>query len=152
MNPNGEKLIVRKMKEKMSRIKAALLTAGLIMALSSTTAFAANKEFKFSLSNNSSAESSVGSPAVKSNDGDTYAYVTPDSSKSNLAIKGAAVNVRVRDNAKNYATSYVTCNSYQKYKLQYLSGKAVGGASYRLYGNVEYTNSYPVRMGGMWCP
>ena len=48
---HGEKLIVRKMEEKMSRIKAALLTAGLIMALSSTTAFAANKEFKFSLSN-----------------------------------------------------------------------------------------------------
>ena len=36
--------------------------------------------------------------------------------------------------------------------MTYLQGKAVGGASYSLYSNVASTNSYPVNVGGVWCP
>lgn len=136
----------------MRTIKAAILAAGIIMTLTSTTVFADNKAFKFVLYNTTSVESSLGSPSKKNNDGDINAYVTPHAAKSNLAIKGAGVNVRVRDNAKQYATNYITCHNYQRYILHYLSGKAVGGAYYRLFGNVEYTNAYPVKMGGLWCP
>lgn len=137
---------------RLTRIKSLVLAACLMVVLSSTTVLAANKDFNFSLRNTASVESSKGSPAQKSTDGDTNAYVTPRAANSNLAIKGAAVNVRVRDNAGNYATQYVTCNSYQKYILLYLQGKAVGGAYYRLYGNVQYTSAYPVNLGGVWCP
>ena len=98
-------------------------------------------------------KASTGSPSKKSTDGDTYAYVTPKASSSNLAIAGASVNVRVRDNAGNYATDLIEkITSYEKYKVPYLPGKAVGGADYRLYANVHSTNTYPVNLGGVWCP
>lgn len=133
------------------KIKSLSVIACAALMLFSTPVYAANKDFKFSLNSTTSKESSLG-VGQKSLDGDTNAYVTPDASKSNLAIKGATVNFRIRDNAKNYATEYVQCNSYKKYVLPYLSGKAVGGASYRLFANVEKTNAYPVNLGGRWCP
>ncbi len=133
------------------KIKMMTLAACAALTLFSTTAFAGNTQFKFSLTSTASKESELGT-ASKSNDGDTKAYVTPDASKSNLAIKGATVNFRVRDNARNYATEYVECHAYQRYIMKYLPGKAVGGASYRLYANVERTNAYPVNLGGLWCP
>ncbi|MBD5464588.1 MAG: hypothetical protein HDR22_01995 [Lachnospiraceae bacterium] len=134
-----------------NKIKMMTLAACAALTLFSTTAFAGNKDFSFSLTSTASKESSLGA-AKKSNDGDTNAYVTPNASKSNLAIKGATVNFRVRDNAGNYATEYVECHAYKRYIMKYLPGKAVGGASYRLYANVEKTNAYPVILGGLWCP
>ena len=64
----------------------------------------------------------------------------------------STVNFRVRDNARNYATTLVTCHDYTRKTMTYLKGKAVGGANYRLYANVSSTNSYPVNVGGVWCP
>lgn len=133
------------------KIIASILSMCLVACAFSTTTEAANKKFTFKLSDTKSKESSAGT-AKKSLDGDTYAYVTPNASESNLAIKGATVKFRVRDNAKNYATSVVSCKTYKRYKLPYLSGKAVGGATYRLYANVSSTNAYPVKVGGKWCP
>lgn len=135
----------------LRKVKSLSLAACAALMLFSVPVHAANTEFKFSLNSTTSQESSLG-VATKSLDGDTNAYVTPDASKSNLAIAGATVNFRVRDNAKNYATEYVQCNSYKRYILPYLSGKAVGGANYRLFANVSSTNSYPVNLGGLWCP
>lgn len=133
------------------KIVASVLTMCLAASAFSTTAQAENKKFSFRLTSTASKESTRGT-AKKSLDGDTYAYVTPNASESNLAVQGATVKFRVRDNAKKYATNVVTCNAYKKYKLSYLSGKAVGGATYRLYANVTSTNEYPVKLGGRWCP
>lgn len=136
---------------KLGKVKMLSLAMCAAFMLFSVSAHAANKEFKFVLNSTTSKQSSAG-VATKSLDGDVYAYVTPNASKSNLAIAGATVNFRVRDNAENYATEYVKCNAYKKYKLPYLEGKAVGGADYKLFANVSTTNSYPVNLGGLWCP
>lgn len=137
----------------MKKFKGIIATLALCALVTSTSALAANTDFSFSLTSTTSKEATTGSPATKSTDGDQYAYVTPQASLSNLAIAGASVNVRVRDNAGNYATELIpSITSYQKYTTKYLSGKAVGGASYRLYANVESTSTYPVKLGGVWCP
>lgn len=144
-------------KNMMRKIKATTLAMCAAFTMMSTSALAAespnNRDFTFTLSSTTSKENEHSAGiGTKGYDGDQYAYVKPEASQSNLAIRGASVNFRVRDNAHNYATEYVNCNSYQTYKMQYLSGKAVGGANYRLYANVENTNSYPVMIGGAWCP
>ena len=141
----------------MRKIKVAALTMCAAFTLLSTSALAAespnNRDFTFTLSSTASKENQhYAGLGTKGYDGDQYAYVKPEASQSNLAIRGASVNFRVRDNAHNYATEYVNCNSYKTYKMQYLSVKAVGGANYRLYANVESTNTYPVVIGGAWCP
>lgn len=137
----------------MKKLKGILATLSLCMLFSSSLAFAGNTDFTFSLTNTTSKEASSGSPVTKSTDGDQYAYVTPKATSSNLAIAGASVNFRVRDNAGNYATELISnVTSYERYVTKYLSGKAVGGASYRLYANVNSANTYPVNVGGVWCP
>lgn len=152
MNSKSQILQERGVIMKRNITKALALAMTLCTLAAPVTAQAANKDFKFSFSNTTSKESSLGG-AYKSNDGDTNAYARGTATGSNLAIKGAKVNVRVRDNAGNYATEYRTITSYNvRYTLPYLQGKAVGGAYYRLYGNVETTQGYPVNLSGVWCP
>lgn len=125
----------------------------LIVAAPVVTKADYNEEFKFALYNYSSRQANVGGTNTKPNDGDTYAYVRAISSGSNLAMQGAQVNVRVRDSNDNYATDYDTVTTYNyTYMLPYLPYKAVGGAEYRLYGNVEVTSAFPVALHGYWCP
>jgi len=63
---------------------------------------------------------------------------------------------KVRDYDRNHATELKTLSnsSYSStVKLKYdPTSKAVGGKTYRLYANVKSTNSYPVKMYGVWCP
>ncbi len=141
----------------IKKIKVSALCMCAVFTLMSTSALAAespnNRDFTFTLSNTSSKENQhYAGLGTKGYDGDQYAYVKPNGTQSNLAIRGASVNFRVRDNAHNYATEYVNCNAYKTYTMKYLSGKAVGGANYRLYANVETANAYPVVIGGTWCP
>lgn len=136
------------MTKKIMKTVVSALVASLLI---STTAFAGNKDFQFLLINSNSAESLLGK-AQKDYDGDQNAYVTPKEKLSNLVALNATVNVRVRDDARNYATEYRECSAYRRYVLPYLSGKAIGGNSYRLYANVERTNKYPVSVNGAWCP
>ncbi len=141
----------------LRKVKVSVLAMCAAFTLLSISALAAespnNRDFTFTLSSTASKENQHHAGlGTKGNDGDTYAYVTPAANLSNLAIRGATVNFRVRDNAHNYATDYVNCDAYKTYKMPYLSGKAVGGANYRLYANVESANSYPVVVGGVWCP
>lgn len=132
-------------------VKTILAVMCLMFVVTCVPTHAANTGFKFSLTSTASSENLLG-VATKSTDGDQHAYVRAEASKSNLAIKGATVNFRVRDNARNYATTLVTCHDYTRKTMTYLKGKAVGGANYRLYANVSSTNSYPVNVGGVWCP
>ncbi len=132
------------------KILSLVLAACALFSIMSVPVYAGNTKFKFELKDKNSKESILG-PATK-DDGDIYAYITPHADKSNLAIQGAVVNLRVRDNAANYATEYVVCNAYKRYTPKYLKNKAVAGASYHLWANVESTNGYPVKLGGLWCP
>lgn len=128
-----------------------LLMIGVVMLVFSVTAHAENKKFKFSLNSTSSKESSLGM-AQKSYDGDTYAYVSPSASESSFQSRNATVKFRVRTEANTPATDVVTVSKPGKYVMPYLSGRAVGGARYRLYSNVVSASSYPVVLGGLWCP
>ena len=132
------------------KILSLVLAACALFSIMSVPVYAGNTYFKFELRDKNSKESILG-PATK-DDGDMYAYITPHADKSNLAIQGAVVNLRVRDNARNYATEYVVCNAYRRYTPKYIDGKAVAGASYRLFANVESTKAYNVILGGLWCP
>lgn len=132
------------------KILSLVLAACALFSIMSVPTYAWNQDFKFELNNNTSVKSMLGS--AKKDDGDIYAYITPHRDQSNLIHKRAVVNMRVRDRFENYATEYIECRAYVRYKPRYLDGKAVAGDYYLLFANVESTNKYPVKLGGLWCP
>lgn len=132
------------------KILSLVLAACALFSIMSVPVYAWNQEFKFELNNNTSVKSMLGKAGK--DDGDIYAYITPHADKSNLRLRRAVVNMRVRDINENYATEYIECRAYVKYRTKYLKGKAVAGDDYLLFANVESTNGYPVKLGGLWCP
>ncbi len=132
------------------KILSLVLAACALFSIMSVPVYAKNTYFRFRLADKQSHSSSWGK-ATK-DDGDIYAYITPHRGIDDFVSKGAVVNMRVRDRFENYATEYIECRTYKKYTPRYLNGKAVAGDDYLLFANVESTNGYPVRMGGLWCP
>ena len=132
------------------KILSLVLAACALFLIMSVPVYAGNTYFKFELRDKNSKESILGT-ATK-DDGDIYAFITPHRGIDDFVSKGAVVNMRGRDKFENYATEYIECRAYVRYKPRYLDGKAVAGDYYLLFANVESTNKYPVNLGGLWCP
>lgn len=138
------------------KIGIVLASVSLCTLMFSVTAFAGNKDFSFTFKGTSSYASNLG--GATKDDNDNYAYVTTKAEwmngvYSNMYALNARVNTRVRTNDAQHATFLLPLDyGYTRYSVQYQSGKAVAGARYLLYGNVDYADRYPVYLNGTWCP
>lgn len=122
-----------------------LALALLMCTTSAVPAFAANKDYSFSLKTTKSVR---GSGATKDdNEGTAYLKVTSMS-------KNVTTNFRVRSANDVEATYMQTVSkpSSLTYSMDYKPGRGPQGEKYYLWANLDQAQTSEVTISGTWCP
>ncbi|MGM9917006.1 hypothetical protein [Anaerotignum sp.] len=131
---------------KNNRKRLVPLALALLMCTTSAVpAFAANKEYSFSLKTTKSVK---GSGATKDDDERT-AYLKVTKMSENVTTN---FRVRAENGAESTYVQTVSKPSSLVYYLDYKPGKREAGQKYYLWANLDQAQTSEVTISGTWCP
>lgn len=128
----------------MNKFMKIIPTFALMLTFATSTAFANNQEFSFSLDPGDLDYTSY----YSKDDSEAKAYVN---TKSGDLCSSDLVYYKVRNKANTKYTNSKSINSYGKITLTYQQSVSTGG-SYRLNAQQDESCRYSVQVAGTWTP